>query len=404
MEGSVISDNRMKGNVMSQEQHIQSQKSQALTQKPSKYQFVTGKMEKVLVSISTTVRRAMIKSGEKKNVRRKQALIDKVSLTDDQKREIKKFFTENYGKVMPDSWHRLYQSYTGKYRYDYFPEILLSTKLEPMLNPYREAEFFGDKNLLDTLFGTVEAVHIPKTYLSCIRGRIRSGEMEMIDREDAVALLANVGRCVIKKTTETNSGRDVAMCDLRDGVDTKSGMTISELMIQFGKDFIVQELVEQFAPLAALNESSLNTFRVMTYILDDKIYHCPVALRLGRAGAEKDNIHYGGICVGITEKGILRENAFSEMGDVFSEHPDSGVVFEGYEIPQFCKLIEAAHMLHARIPYLGLVSWDLSMDKNGVPVLIEMNTTRQSAWFCQMVNGESLFGENTANILKMIRT
>ncbi len=304
---------------------------------------------------------------------------------------------------MPDSWHRLYQSYTGKYRYDYFPEILLSTKLEPMLNPYREAEFLGDKNLLDTLFGTVEGVHIPKTYISCVKGRIRNGEADMIDHEVATALLANIGRCVIKKTTETNSGRDVAMCDIYGGVDQKSGLSVSDLLDQFGRDYIVQELVEQSAALATLNASSLNTFRVMTYILEDKIYHCPPALRLGRAGADKDNIHYGGICVGITEEGVLRENAFSEMGEAFSEHPDSHVTLEGYAIPDFSKLIQAAHKLHSRVPYLGIVSWDLSMDKDGMPVLIEMNTTRQAAWFCQMVNGESLFGNNTAKILKMIR-
>ena len=81
----------------------------------------------------------------------------------------------------------------------------------------------------------------------------------------------------------------------------------------------------------------------------------------------------------------------------------SHVSFSGYEIPGFSKLVDVAHRLHAQIPYLGLISWDLSFDKDGVPVLIEMNTTRQSAWFCQMVNGEPLFGENTAKILEMIR-
>lgn len=388
---------------MSQKQSPNTTEKKELTQKPGKYQRVTAKMERVFVGVSNTVRRAMIKVGERSNVKRKADLIDKVTLTDEQKKEIHDFFKKYYGKALPDSWHRLYQSYTGIYRYNYFPEVLLSLELEPRLNPYREAEFLGDKNLLDTFFGTVEGVHIPKTYLSCVKGRIRTGDKKMIVREEAVALLSELGRCVIKKTTETNSGRDVAMCDLREGVDQKTGLAVSELLTQFGNDFVVQELVEQYEPLAKLNASSLNTFRVMTYILDGKIYHCPPALRLGRSGADKDNIHYGGICVGITEEGILRENAFSEQGDAYAAHPDSGVVFAGYEIPGFSKLTEVAHRLHERIPYLGLISWDLSLDRDGTPVLIEMNTTRQSAWFCQMVNGEPLFGENTAKILEMIR-
>ena len=59
--------------------------------------------------------------------------------------------------------------------------------------------------------------------------------------------------------------------------------------------------------------------------------------------------------------------------------------------------------MHANLPYLGILSWDLSLDTEGAVVLIEVNTTGQSAWFCQMVNGESLFGENTGKLLQLIR-
>lgn len=59
--------------------------------------------------------------------------------------------------------------------------------------------------------------------------------------------------------------------------------------------------------------------------------------------------------------------------------------------------------MHANLPYLGILSWDLSLDTEGAVVLIEVNTTGQGAWFCQMVNGESLFGENTGKMLQLIR-
>lgn len=59
--------------------------------------------------------------------------------------------------------------------------------------------------------------------------------------------------------------------------------------------------------------------------------------------------------------------------------------------------------MHANLPYLGILSWDLSLDTEGAVVLIEVNTTGPSAWFCQMVNGESLFGENTGKMLQLIR-
>lgn len=52
---------------------------------------------------------------------------------------------------------------------------------------------------------------------------------------------------------------------------------------------------------------------------------------------------------------------------------------------------------------MGILSWDLTIDEEGQVVIIEMNSTGQSAWFPQFVNGESLFGENTPQILKLIK-
>lgn len=377
--------------------------SKQLTQKPAKYVYVTNIMENALCGFSSWARRTMILFGEKRAIKRKKALVNKVNLTKEQKKEIKDFFVKHYGKSVPFYWHRLYQSYTGNYCYNYFPEILFSTKLEQKLNPYREAEFLSDKNLLETFFGSVEGLHIPKTFLSCIKGRFRTGDMQITTREEAERLLSDIGRCVLKKTTETCSGRDVAICDFKNGVDERSGITISELLCQFGSNFVVQEFIQQFAPLAAINHSSVNTFRVATYILEGKIYHCSPVLRLGRHGHEKDNIHFGGVGVPISEDGVLNDRAFSEQGEEFFEHPDSHIVFSGYTIPGFADVIKKAHELHARIPYLGFVSWDFSLDQDGTPVLIEVNTYRQSAGICQRFAGVPLFGDNTAKMLELIR-
>lgn len=97
-------------------------------------------IENHLTAISRTIRRVLVSYSERQNIQKKRKLIDKVSLTETQKQEIKEFFRKNYGKSLSTAWHRLYQSYTGIYCKDYFPEILFSTRLEPKLNPYREAE------------------------------------------------------------------------------------------------------------------------------------------------------------------------------------------------------------------------------------------------------------------------
>ena len=111
--------------------------------------------ENIFRNTSVFIRRNLVQVGERRNIRSKRSLYEKVRLTPSQEKEIQDFYVAHYGRTIPTMWHRLYQSYTGTFRYNYFPAILLSSQLEPLTNPYREAEFLGDKNLLPVLFGNV---------------------------------------------------------------------------------------------------------------------------------------------------------------------------------------------------------------------------------------------------------
>ena len=91
------------------------------------------------------------------------------------------------------------------------------------------------------------------------------------------------------------------------------------------------------------------------------------------------------------------------MGDFYTEHPDTKIKFNGYCISKVTDIVDVALKCHTCIPWLGILSWDFSLDENGTPVLIELNATGQSAWFPQMCNGEPLFGEHTAYMLQKIR-
>lgn len=362
----------------------------------------------MLTKFSVNLRKVLVRYSELKNIRRKKNLIAKVSLSDHQKQEIKDFFKQNYGRKIRTDWHRLYQSYTGAYHKDYFPEILLSTELEPKLNPYREAEFLGDKNFLPILFSGIDGLRVPKTYLSSVKGVVRDNNGSVLRTENAVEIIKDLGQCVIKRTVDTSSGRDVQVCDIDNGIDRKTEMPISHILKNFGNDFVVQERIVQHESLSLLNPTSVNTFRVMTYILDGQIFVCPIALRLGRSNSDRDNIHYGGIVIGVNDDGTLKDKAFSEFGNSYKEHPDTKVSFDNYAVPIIEKskslhISDIAKQMHSRIPWLGILSFDLTIDSSGVVVVLEVNTTGQSAWFCQMVNGMPLFGENTSRILKLIK-
>lgn len=124
----------------------------------------------------------------------------------------------------------------------------------------------------------------------------------------------------------------------------------------------------------------------------------------GKSAADRDNIYFGGISIGVNSDGTLMETAFSEYGEILDKHPDSGVVFKNYKVDGADGGIQKMVIkCHEKLPWLGFLSWDLSIDDTNNVVLIEVNTTGQSAWFPQMVNGKPLFGENTGKILELIR-
>jgi hypothetical protein len=103
------------------------------------------KLEKILLSILNRLWACFIMIHEWKNIFRKRHLYHNVQLTQEQKKQIDEFFKANYGKEVPYLWHRLYQSYTGRFDSQYIPEYIFSTKLEPRQNKRIDALPYANK-------------------------------------------------------------------------------------------------------------------------------------------------------------------------------------------------------------------------------------------------------------------
>lgn len=202
---------------------------------------------------------------------------------------------------------------------------------------------------------------------------------------------------IIKPAQDTSSGVGIEMVKGKEAIITN----LREKTKKKGA-YIVQERIVQHDQLSKLYPESVNTFRVITYIWNGKVFHMPLALRLGQGGSYLDNAHAGGMFIGVNNIGELNDVAFTEFGDRYLEHPDTHISFKGYVLDFVPELIKKAKSLHLNAPQLGIISWDLTVDQNGKFVLIEANTRGQSIWFPQMANGTGAFGKNTAEILRFI--
>lgn len=343
--------------------------------------------------------------GERKKIHdlRRRNLINRVTLSRQQKHLIDTFYKENYGRKIAYDWHRLYQSFTGKFAVDYFPDVLFSGKLEPLLdkNPYNDV--LEDKNLLH-IYGVCKNVRTPIVYASRCAGMLRNGGLEQITKIEFYDFMKNIGKVVIKPSVQSGSGRHIRFIKVKNGVDIFTGDPIEDIVEMYGnEDFVIQECVECSRDLSNIYPIAVNTFRIMTYILDGEIFACPGILRIGQKGSKLDNAHAGGMFIGIDDDGFLRDEAYTEFGIRYKEHPDTHLIYKGYKVSNYKKIIEKCKKLHAITPQLGFISWDMTLDKDEEIVLIEINTRGGSIWLSQMANGCGVFGDNTKRILKLIR-
>ena len=342
------------------------------------------------------------KKIELQNIKRKKHLVEKVNLSEKEEKEISEYFKKNYGKKYSSKWHRLYQSYTGNYDKKYYPEILFSTKLESELNNREIAKILEDKSLVELLYQNIDDLYFPETLVLNCSGIWYDGNRNIITKEKAMSLLKNSGVKLWKKSVDSSSGRSIMITNIKNSIDLNTKLTLKELIEKYGENFIVQSCIENCKEISKLYKDSLNTFRVITYTINGKMYHVPLALRLGRSGKKVDNIHAGGMFIGVSDDGILKDRAFTEEQEVFEEHPDTHVKFKNYKIPKVRKIIELAYKCHGRTPHINMISWDFAIDNEDRIVLIEVNIIAQSIWFPQMANGVCAFGDNTEYMLKLI--
>ena len=135
----------------------------------------------------------------------------------------------------------------------------------------------------------------------------------------------------------------------------------------------------------------------MSLIMNGKVNILSTVLRMGVNGNKVDNASAGGITCGVLENGQLKDVGYSADGIKYDKHPQ-GYIFSNCVIPNYEKAIHMVKICHERMGHFRLVSWDIAIDEDGEPVLIEANLRNGECDFHQYNNGP-LFGELTEQVL-----
>lgn len=136
--------------------------------------------------------------------------------------------------------------------------------------------------------------------------------------------------------------------------------------------FIIEEIVTQDDRIKILHPDSLNTCRITTINCGNEIKVIHPVLRVGQGKSIVDNAGAGGIVCGIDMDTYKICATMDELGNIYDKHPDTGVDFIGFEVPEFAKALEMARELARIVPTTRYVGWDLALSDKGW-VLIEAN-------------------------------
>ena len=196
--------------------------------------------------------------------------------------------------------------------------------------------------------------------------------ISLSSQSDYDAYVSYIGkhRQFVKKNVFQSCGRSIELIDV--DADPRSEQQLFADLIAEGK-VILEELVQQSSEMSAFNASSVNTVRCITLNTKNGIHIPYCFMKIGRKGAFVDNGGAGGILVGIDSKtGVMNTDGVDEYGIRYEAHPDSGVVFRGYQLPGWDQMLDMCRKLSAELDTVRLIGWDTACTDRGW-IIIEGN-------------------------------
>lgn len=263
--------------------------------------------------------------------------------------------------------------------------------INPYLNrwPFRRA--YEDKNAFHVhlqlgLLDEDVKIRFPYMVFNRVNGKYYINGLHYATEIEAIQSLVVFGKDVIVKPTFDTWGNGVMKIKSNDINED----TLSMLNKKYGLNYTVQECVKQHPAMATFNQTSVNTVRVMTYFNSKGEYECLRTIqRFGGEGAVVDNACAGGGFCNVTLDGVVERRLFKMQSLQVGELASSVTK----EIPSYDMIVKATLALHKQLPYFDLLGWDIAVDEDGIPVILEYNCVAPSLDLPQ-VSGGPLFSED----------
>ncbi|CAM4281970.1 sugar-transfer associated ATP-grasp domain-containing protein [Lacicoccus alkaliphilus] len=330
---------------------------------------------------------------------KKAGLLDEVDETFVE--EAKQYWMQRYNNKLDPVLHIAFMNLTGKKdpRVAFYTTV--RSEIIPFFNDQRMRDAYRDKNIYDLLIPTERSV---VTVLKRVHGLYFDTDNNCLDKADVEETLLSYKEDFIVKPSTTNNGARVNKLQYKEDTLLLSGekLKIKTLEEIYGGDFAVQKVIKQHPTMASPHPSSVNTLRMVTFRWKNEIRYLLTFARFGSNNGVQDNAGTGGLCLGVTDEGKFMDKAIDEDCNVYSEHPTTGFPFKDLDsVPNFEDFKQFVIDQHKNILHHDLVSWDIVVGVDGLPIFLEANFSG-ATWLYQLASQKPLFGDLTEEVLEHV--
>ena len=303
-------------------------------------------------------------------------------------------------RVEPYSY-RFFSHYVGNTP-NIIPEDIGHSFIEEVLNPLALRPVYTDKNLFPKIIGKE---NVPRTIVCRINGsHLLDAEYKLAEKELS-EYIGGAESLILKPSIDSSSGRGIIKFVKKGDkyVSTDGEITLSKAFLEsYRKDFCLQEAVEQHDFMNKLCPTAVNTIRLCLYrsVKDEKPRVTASIIRIGKNGAVVDNANAGGMFIGVNVKtGEMGKYVMDKFGNKKNVWNNIDFSQNSFIVPYWNDVIAFAEFIGDRIRHHRLIALDISLNKDGKPILIEFNIEWFSFWLYMYTNQE-VFGDYTDEIIE----
>lgn len=310
-----------------------------------------------------------------------------------------KIWNSRYHRNIDNGWQDYYYCLSGKLSDSFIPPSIFYPVIEPVLNKRMMAKAIKDKNYYSQILCSSD---MPATLLRKINGFYYDYKYSILKISDKylVDILKPYNKVILKSTLDTGGGEGIMLFTRTGDKFSMDSTILSVDTIQsVGFDFILQEYIDQHDFFAALNHSSVNTVRVLTYrsVIDDSVNILCGMLKIGKAGCFLDHGNLGGVSIPVSVEGFTATHAHDAKGKKLDTFNDMKISNIG-RVPNYTRIKNLAVSVAQHSYYVRLLGLDFTMTKDGQPLLLDINCWKNGINQFQFGHG-TLFGDFTQEII-----